>query len=340
MFYQCFMKRSQPRGQTYSFLRIHKDAFTNWARCFRVTGWTHNYNNEMMHSPVYGQNVMYPVIGTHYRMSNRKGSKDMFSGIRLVTWQAMMTDSNIRDRTTKSMITINEMVNDNASDFYRKQFEDNTINMASANDVAKAYNNFITQACQRVCYIRQINLKKTKYKAAGWFDTECRIARTEALRACETANQGHMSHIDAVKTCKNDRSAKQRKRRQFGRECLDELELAYRNDKNDIWDVINKFSTKTHNTTSPHPDVLLSHFTELSKATEVHYIDHSYDNLVKEYLQQYRSGDHRYVPQNELTLHIINMAFTKCEIERIIKRLKIINLQDVITSIRVYQRVQ
>ena len=94
---------------------------------------------------------------------------------------------------------INEMLNDNASDFYRKQFKDNMINMASANDVAKAYNNFITQAYERVCDIRQIKLQKRKYTAPGWFDTECRMARAEALRACETENQGHMSHIDAVK---------------------------------------------------------------------------------------------------------------------------------------------
>ena len=206
---------------------------------------------------------------------------------------------------------INEMLNDNASDFYRKQFEDNMINTASANDVAKAYDNLITQAWERVCDIRQIKLQKRKYKAPGWFDTECRMARAEALRACETANQGHMSHIDAVKTCKNYRSAKQRKKRQFRRDCLDELEHAYHTDKNNMWDVIDKFSTKTHDTTSPHPDVLLSHFTELSKATEVHYFEHSYENLAKEYLQQYYSGDHTNVPKNELALHIINRAFTE-----------------------------
>ena len=50
---------------------------------------------------------------------------------------------------------------------------------------------------------------ETKYKAPGWFDTECRMAGAEALRICETPNQGHMSHIDAVKTCKNYCYAKQ-----------------------------------------------------------------------------------------------------------------------------------
>ena len=114
---------------------------------------------------------------------------------------------------------INEMLNDNASDFYRKQFEDNMINMVSANDVAKANDNLITQACGRVCDIRRIKLQKRQHKAPGWFDTECRMARAEALRAFETANQGHMSHIDAVKTCKKNRSAKRRKRRQFRRDC-------------------------------------------------------------------------------------------------------------------------
>ena len=69
---------------------------------------------------------------------------------------------------------------------------------------------------------------------------------------------------------------------------------------------------KTQDTTSPYPDVLLSHFTELSEVTEVHYFDHSYENLAKEYLQQYYSGDHMNVLQNELALHIINRAFTEC----------------------------
>ena len=109
---------------------------------------------------------------------------------------------------------------------------------------------------------------------------------------------------------------------QFRRDCLDGLEHAYHNDKNNTRDVINKFPTKTHDITSPHPDVLLSHFTELSKATEVHYCDHSYENLAKEYLQKYYSGDHTNVPKNELALHIMNRAFTECEIERITNRLK------------------
>ena len=47
---------------------------------------------------------------------------------------------------------------------------------------------------------------------------------------------------------------------------------------------------------------------------EVHYFDHCYENLAKEYLQQYYSGDHTNVPQNELALYIINRAFTECEI--------------------------
>ena len=68
--------------------------------------------------------------------------------------------------------------------------------------------------------------------------------------------------------------------------------------------------------------MLLSHFTELSKATEVHYFDHSYENLAKGYFQKCHFLDHTNVPQNELALHIINMAFTECEIERIFNRLK------------------
>ena len=122
-----------------------------------------------------------------------------------------------------------------------------------------------------------------------------------------------------------------KKKRQFRRDCLGELEHAYHNDKNNIWDVINNFSTKTHDKTSPYPDVLLSHFTEQTKATEVHYFAHSYENLAKEHLQQYYSGDHTNVPQNKLALDIINRAFTEYENERIINRLKMINLQDVIT---------
>ena len=85
--------------------------------------------------------------------------------------------------------------------FYRTQFEDNTINMASANDVVKIYSKLITQSCESVCNIRQIKLQKTKYKALGWFDTAYRMARAA----------GHMCYIDVVKTCKNYSSAKQRK---------------------------------------------------------------------------------------------------------------------------------
>ena len=75
--------------------------------------------------------------------------------------------------------------------------------MASANYIAKAYNNLITQTCERVCDTRHIKLQETKYEVPGWIDTEYRMARAEVLRACEPANQGHMSHIEAVKTCKN-----------------------------------------------------------------------------------------------------------------------------------------
>ena len=215
---------------------------------------------------------------------------------------------------------INEMLNDNASDFYRKQFEDSMINMASANDVAKAYNNLITQACERVCDIRQIKLQKRKYKAPGWFDTECRMARAEALRACETANQGHMSHIDAVKTCKNYRSAKQRKQRQFRRDCLDELEHTYHNDKNNIWDVINKFSTKKPTTQLHHIQtccfLILRSYPKQPKSIILITVTKIW---LKNICNSITLG---ITPQNELALHIINRAFTECEIERIINRLK------------------
>ena len=59
------------------------------------------------------------------------------------------------------------MLNDHASDFYRKQFEDNIIIMTSANDVAKAYNNLITQACERVCDISQMKFKKKNIRLPG-----------------------------------------------------------------------------------------------------------------------------------------------------------------------------
>ena len=93
------------------------------------------------------------------------------------------------------------------------------INMGSANDVAKAYNTFIKQACERVCEVRQIRRHKLKCVASGWFHTEWRAARADAIRACEMPNQCHLNHEESTKACKSYKSIKQRKQRQFKRAC-------------------------------------------------------------------------------------------------------------------------
>ena len=89
-----------------------------------------------------------------------------------------------------------------------------------------------------------------------------------------------------------------------------------------MWEVINKFSDTGTYPVVPHRDVLLSHFTELSKPAKAQYFDYTYEKLAKENLHKYYSGDLTDVPQNELALYILNRSFTENEIQRIITRLK------------------
>ena len=115
--------------------------------------------------------------------------------------------------------------------------------------VAILLNNLVTQACDKVC--------------TPWYDNECRQKRSLAIRASEWIYNEHDREILA-KACKNYRSYKQRKKRQYFHRCLNKLEDASFNEKGMLWNTINSLSKTNNKYDEPTGQDLVFHFQQLS----------------------------------------------------------------------------
>ena len=79
------------------------------------------------------------------------------------------------------------------------------------NAVAKAFNLYIEQACQRACQISQSIHRTRKKRGPAWYDKECRIKRSRAIKTGErvVTQEQNLKHESC---CKEYQACKQRKK--------------------------------------------------------------------------------------------------------------------------------
>ena len=111
------------------------------------------------------------------------------------------------------------------------------VNKLSTNDVADAFGNYSHQAIDRTFATRKTNAPVCSKKGPKWYDRELRLKRSAARKAGENNLQG-TGNGDLVTLCREYRSTKQRKQREYKRKCLESIEYAYKYDKHSMWEVL------------------------------------------------------------------------------------------------------
>ena len=102
------------------------------------------------------------------------------------------------------------------------------------NGVAVALNTYIKQACKRACHVTRYPSKSPKsIRGSRWYDKECRIKRSQAVKAGErivTCEQ----RVEMLDKCKEYRACKQRKKRAYKNAIISQIEQSFANNRCDM----------------------------------------------------------------------------------------------------------
>ena len=147
--------------------------------------------------------------------------------------------------------------------------------LSETEDVANAFDAYLTQAITRECqYIRGGN--KMNNKKLPWYDKECRLKRSEAIKAGERVVCERDRCIQYT-PCKNYRSCKQRKKREYRARCVENIEKAYMYDKSSMWSVLDKACREISTCNEPQDESFYEYFKELSTPPEANYFNPEYE---------------------------------------------------------------
>ena len=107
------------------------------------------------------------------------------------------------------------------------------------NGVAVALNTYIEQACKRACNVTRYPSKSLKsIRGPRWYDKECWIKRSQAVKAGErivTSEQW----VEMLDKCKEYRACKQRKKRAYKNAVIAQIEQSFANNRCDMWHALN-----------------------------------------------------------------------------------------------------
>ena len=151
--------------------------------------------------------------------------------------------------STADLHRINETLTDYHSKDCRHRFIDRMIELENVDNVAMAFGNYINQACDLVCKVNQGN----RSKGLKWYDTECRLKRAEAVKIGEMAICGEADMHTALQVCGQYRAMKQRKRRNFVKNNLNEVKQAFSSNRTEMWQILNNLSNKRKQNIGPVP---------------------------------------------------------------------------------------
>lgn len=212
---------------------------------------------------------------------------------------------------------------DNISLNHLNIFHESMLQLQSPNTVGVALTDYINQAILRVCPIKNCHRKSKSKQCPAWYDTELRLLRSKAVKAGQNATSP-LRRNKTIDACKQYRSAKQRKIRQFKGKCNLELHTAFLNNKSSLWNVLNRINNANRpSCKEPSLSELTEHFKTLSEQQRTDYFDDSYENDAKMFLHNYdvhRTLDSKI--SNSLELELINSNFTQEEILNAIGYLK------------------
>ena len=207
--------------------------------------------------------------------------------------------------------------NDEISKHYHLKFMDGFINLENVNKIARMYNEYVIQACNRVFETKRVQAKHTS-KRPRWYDTNCRLLRNRAIAAGGNI-KNESDRAICLDACKEYRAFKQYKRRLYYHECLDTIETAYSNNRSELWSILSKLSPDLSIDKAPSQSTFFSYYNERSNAIHNENFDYSYEARACMYLE---NNPLIRAPCNDIKSDSLNKNFTEEEIISCIKLLK------------------
>ena len=213
-----------------------------------------------------------------------------------------------------------DVLADNESEKFLDSLLECINDICDMNTVAGKLDDYISQACQRVFQYGPHTRRVTKY-VPPWFDNECRLKRSLAVRAGERISS--LEDKDKQMTlCRAYRACKQRKHRKYNRKCIKDIENAYNTNRSNMWRVINDMSRNYSNVNEPSDSEFYDHFVDICLPQNAEYFDNDYENMATEFLKQYDNDNKFYTTNISTVEEILNDNFTVEEIEYAIDCLK------------------
>ena len=198
-------------------------------------------------------------------------------------------------------------------DFQSTLFRQNVLNtlveLEDTNRVAFAFNEYVTQAVDRVCIISKPT-GRVKDKGAPWFNKECRQKRTVAIQAGHRveSTEDRQTQIEA---CRQYRAHKQRKRREYLSNCVRSIVDIYQSDRSKVWQIIQKLSGPNCDYIGPSDNEFFYHFKNKSGFQTEDSFNPDNGATALKFLHQYDIGG--YVHNSSLEYNIINDSITNEE---------------------------
>ena len=158
-------------------------------------------------------------------VSDKKPCKNEFEQMTGITWHYSDLDR------------INSLFHDKVSLKYIEIYQQCITELKSVNQVGDALIDYIKQAIHRICPLKKCTSKSKNKRRPIWYDKECRILRSNAVNASQTATQ-LSARNNALSACKKYRAHKQMKIRKFKDNCQNALHNAFVSDKSSMWKVL------------------------------------------------------------------------------------------------------
>ena len=204
---------------------------------------------------------------------------------------------------------------------FHEQIQQALSDGVSTDHVANAVNALVGQACERACTTKSNAFVKHKYKGPGWYDKECRLKRSQAVKAGERVVTDEQ-RIELENRCREYRSCKQRKKRNFKESCIEKIEQIFMHNKSDMWGNFNNICQAQFSSDEPTASEFYDHFSKMAQAPNELFFNKEFYRHVKDFLRRYDNGELDNSYDNDLELEILNSNFTVEDVEAAIDCLK------------------
>ena len=217
------------------------------------------------------------------------------------------------------LVNIRTHLSDQESIYYKNKFQEALVEQSSSCDVANAFTQFVTQACDRAC--RVVPSSGRRKNTIPWYDQECRTKRSAAIEAgARVISADDQNQL--LDKCREYRGCIQRKKRAHHKAYVEQIQDTLKCNKSNIWKVLNKVNAHPNYINMPDKDALLEYFITLATPPDADYFNYEYEAQATEFLTKYDNGELDLPFSNDIELNVLNDNFTTDEKESVIDNLK------------------